>query len=113
MTIKEEAFLESLEKLNKGLETARWAFLAYGNKIGFKDQDKFADEEVAKVESLVKSAIDKAYKQGALDMAEAVKLNKKDTLPFDDVIEDSKILSFNQAIDEMEQKSAEFLKKIV
>ncbi len=45
------------EELDNVLVPALWAFRAYGNQNGFKDHNKYAEEEIEKIKSFLRSKL--------------------------------------------------------
>ena len=41
------------DRINSKLESAKWAFLAYGNQQGFKNHIKYADSEIAELKQFI------------------------------------------------------------
>ena len=48
---------KTLDRFDEILDSAKWAFRVYGNQNGFKDQNKYADEEINKIKQFITEEI--------------------------------------------------------
>ncbi len=60
------------EKLENVLLSALWAFRAYGNQNGFKDQNKYAEVEIEKIKAFIQSKISEAIAAERKELREKV-----------------------------------------